>query len=138
MLFIVAYHISSKTLKEDDIRKKLALKLPEYMKPSYYVRLDKLPLTANGKLDHKALPDPKITSTVEYVGPETEEEEILTLAWSEVLGTPKISVTENFFALGGDSIKSIQVSSKMRNLGYETSVRDILESSTIRQLAIRN
>ncbi|ELR67999.1 Long-chain-fatty-acid--CoA ligase [Fulvivirga imtechensis AK7] len=105
------------------------------MLPGYYVHLEAFPLTPSAKVDHKALPEPEFKGNDEYVAPETKEEKLLCEIWSKVLGIEKIGITDNFFSIGGDSIKSIQVSSKMRIEGYNVSVRDIFTYKTIEALA---
>lgn len=132
---LVAYIVSAKELPVAELREFLSRKLPAYMIPSYFIRLDKLPLTSNGKLDRKALPDPESKTEEEYVAPVTKEEELLASVWSKVLGMPAAGITYNYFSAGGDSIKAIQISSGMRALGYELSVRDIFMSPTIKESA---
>ncbi|MCY9440287.1 AMP-binding enzyme, partial [Bacillus atrophaeus] len=87
---------------------KSALKdtLPDYMIPAYWVTMDELPVTANGKVDRKSLPQPDIEAqSAAYKAPETEIEELLAAIWQDVLGIPDIGISDNFFTLGGDSIK---------------------------------
>ncbi|GAA4279088.1 non-ribosomal peptide synthetase/type I polyketide synthase [Aquimarina mytili] len=135
--YLVAYYVSENEVDINDLKNYLLEKLPSYMIPAYYVRMDQLPLTSNGKLNRKALPLPSLTEQNNYVGPETETEKVLTEIWGKVLGTPNIGVTDNFFLVGGDSIKSIQISSRLRSLGYEVSVKDILINKDIRSLATK-
>ncbi|MBS4742087.1 non-ribosomal peptide synthetase, partial [Bacillus velezensis] len=99
--------------RQDDIEAlKSALKdtLPDYMVPAFWVEMDELPVTANGKIDKKALPAPDIEAgSAAYKAPETEMETLLSDIWQEVLGLDQIGVSDNFFTLGGDSIKGIQM-----------------------------
>jgi amino acid adenylation domain-containing protein len=116
----------------------LARRLPEFMVPQAVVALPALPTTANGKLDRKALPDPVglASAPAEDSGPPaTERERELADVWAEVLGTGRIGVEANFFRHGGDSIVSIRVAAKLRELGYSVQVHDIFAHPTIRQLA---
>ena len=134
---LVAYMVTDGSIEIQTLRRQLGESLPHYMIPGFFVKLDRLPLTPNGKLDRKALPDPEVRVENDFVAPQTREELLLADVWSLILGVEKISVTDNFFSIGGDSIKSIQIISRMRAAGYELSVKDILTSQTIKQLALR-
>ncbi|MFP2935043.1 phosphopantetheine-binding protein, partial [Pyxidicoccus sp. 3LG] len=87
-------------------------RLPEYMVPSALVRLDAMPLTANAKVDRKALPVPDAARTLaadSYVAPRNATEETLAAVWAQVLRVPRVGIHDNFFQLGGDSIISLQL-----------------------------
>ena len=114
--YLVGYYVSELKLDEDDILNYLGARLPEYMVPSILVYLNELPLTINGKLDRKALPDPEFGSRENYVAPRNEIEQKVCQIWSEVLGLAedKIGIRDDFFRLGGDSIVSIQLVSRLR------------------------
>jgi aryl carrier-like protein len=108
------------------------------MVPSYFVRLEKVKLTPNGKIDRGALPSPDEAVPVsgeEYAAPGNEIEEKLVETWKSVLGREVIGITDDFFMIGGDSIKSIQVISRMRKAGYKVEMRDIFRYPTIARLA---
>jgi len=107
------------------------------MVPAMYVELEKLPLTANGKVDRKALPDPDRTSdSAAYVPPRTETEEILASIWAEVLGLERVGVEDNFFELGGHSLLATQVMSRVsRRFLIEVPLRKVFEFPTIAMLA---
>ncbi|MFX8704236.1 phosphopantetheine-binding protein, partial [Acinetobacter baumannii] len=90
----------------ETLRGRLAAVLPDYLVPSVIVLLDRLPLTANGKIDRDALPEPAVVAR-ELVAPRNEREAELLTIWRKVLKRQDIGVTENFFALGGDSILSL-------------------------------
>ena len=109
--------------------------LPEYMVPTHIVHLAKLPVTANGKLDRKALPVPDATPQQAYAAPENPLQKALATIWSDVLGAPQIGLDDNFFELGGDSIISIQVVSRARQAGIHLSPRDLFQYQSIRSLA---
>ncbi|WP_405567359.1 amino acid adenylation domain-containing protein [Streptomyces sp. NBC_01167] len=117
-----------------DLRKFVAGRLPEFMVPSVFVMLDKLPLTPNGKLDRKALPEPEFTGGA-YRAPRTDHEHALAAIYAEVLGLDQVGIDDDFFAIGGDSIRSIQVVSRAKAQGIEVSARQIFESRTVAELA---
>ena len=105
---LIAYVVSQATLNVSDIKTTLSSLLPDYMIPGYFVQLEDLPLTANGKIDKKHLPDPEglgLLSGTEYVAPRNEVEEKLVQIWQEILEREKIGVKDNFFELGGHSLK---------------------------------
>ncbi|MFJ8477446.1 phosphopantetheine-binding protein, partial [Kitasatospora sp. NPDC094011] len=118
------------------IRHRLAELLPGYMVPSSWLVLDALPLTANGKLDRKALPRPEATEQTGHRGPRTESERILCEILAEVLGTARVGIDEDFFTLGGDSIRSIQVVSRARKAGLTLTTRDVFTHKTAAALAL--
>ena len=124
-------------LDEEKMFSYLKSKLPDYMIPSVLVQLDAIPLTINGKLDRKALPDPSFISTKTYIAPRNDLEEQVAEIWAEVLGLPKetIGIQDDFFRLGGDSIVSIQLVSRLRQrLDLRVSVKDIFTYKTIERL----
>ncbi|WP_405877999.1 amino acid adenylation domain-containing protein [Streptomyces sp. NBC_01384] len=109
-------------------------RLPEFMVPSAFVLLDRLPLMPNGKLDRAALPKPELTRG-EYRAPRTRVEEILAEVYAGVLGLDRVSIDDDFFVIGGDSIRSIQVVTRARAQGIEVSPRQIFERRTVAELA---
>jgi amino acid adenylation domain-containing protein/non-ribosomal peptide synthase protein (TIGR01720 family) len=118
----------------------LGSKLPDYMIPARYVQLDALPLTANGKVDKLSLPDPQgveLAAGTEYIAPRTEVESHLAAVWQQVLVKEHISVKDNFFVSGGDSIKSIQVVSRLKQRGYSITIRDIMLHPVLEALALK-
>ncbi len=133
---LVAYLVVKQEVSIQELRAYLSEKLPDYMVPSAFVQLEQMPLTANGKVDRRALPRPELDSSRgEYVGARTREEEILCQIWSEVLGVERVSVEDNFFELGGDSILSIQVIARARQAGLQLTPRQFFERQTIAGLA---
>ena len=135
---LVAYLVSEdKSLSSSKLRQFLQQKLPDYMVPNAFVTLNTLPLTPNGKVDPKSLPAPDgvFTSVEEYVAPRTEIEQTLTNLWQELLGKDKVSIHDNFFEIGGDSILSIQVVSRAKNSGIQITPQQIFLHQTIAELA---
>nr|WP_018694105.1 non-ribosomal peptide synthetase [Algicola sagamiensis] len=110
--------------------------LPEYMRPSGYIMLDKLPMTPNGKVDRKALPTFYTrTNTRPVLTPKTESESILLRIWQDVLHQSEVSTDDNFFDIGGDSILSIQVISRANQQGLVLTTKDLFSHQTITALA---
>jgi aryl carrier-like protein len=123
---------------EPELRSYIKEKLPEYMVPSYFVLLEALPTTANGKLDRKTLPEPaRITREQEnaFAGPRNQIEEYLVQTWKSVIFLDKVGIYDNFFRLGGDSINAIQVISRLNKKGYDLSVQDLYRNPVIAELA---
>ncbi|MCG7409240.1 amino acid adenylation domain-containing protein [Paenibacillus sp. ACRRX] len=110
--------------------------MPSYMIPSYFVQLEQMPLAPNGKLDRKLLPAPEgsLHTGAEYVAPRVDMEKTLATVWQAVLGIERVGVLDHFFELGGDSIKSIQVASRLQQAGYKLEIRDLFKYPTIAQL----
>jgi len=137
---LVAYVLlkDDKELTAAGMREYLGEHLPEYMIPPQLIVLETFPLNANGKVDRHALPAPNAAqqpSKDEFVAPQTDAEQALAEIWQLVLGVERVSVNDNFFDLGGDSIRSIQVHAQAEKRGYDFSVRQILQHQTIAELA---
>lgn len=133
---IVAYVVAKKPLGIEELRDQLEDRLPEYMLPQLCLCLDQLPLNPNGKIDRNALPTPdedQRRST--YSAPTNPTEQALTDVWSHVLGVDKVGIDENFFALGGDSIMTIQVVARARSKGIHFKPKLLFDQPTIRKLA---
>lgn len=135
--YLAAYYTASRRMETQELQEFLSEKLPSYMVPQYFIYMDSIPLTSNGKLNRKALPDADIQAGNNYVAPSTPLEKLLVQIWSDVLGVENIGVTDDFFSLGGDSIKSIQIASRAQHAGYEISVVDIFDCKTIQGLALK-
>ncbi|MFI6041549.1 non-ribosomal peptide synthase/polyketide synthase [Nocardia sp. NPDC051321] len=127
--------LAQQELDGAQVRAFAAERLPDFMVPAAVMVLDSVPLTANGKLDRAALPEPEITSAARYRAPRSTEEQILTTVFAELLGLDRVGVDDGFFELGGDSIRSIQVVSRARELGVEISPREVFEYQTAAALA---
>lgn len=133
--YICAYFIAVKQIDSEDIKEYLSEFLPDYMIPSYIMQLEQLPLLANGKVDRNQLPEVILEESDNYAPPRNEIEKILVNTLQEILYIEKIGINDNFFSLGGDSIKAIKVVSTLGNLGYKLSVRDIFQNPTIAKLS---
>ncbi|MGM9977963.1 MAG: amino acid adenylation domain-containing protein [Clostridium sp.] len=131
---IVAYIVGDKELDIELLKKNLNNKLPEYMIPAYITQIEKIPVTINGKLDKKALPKISLISKTEYVAPRDSLEKELAKVFISVLGVEKVGIRDNFFELGGDSIKAIRAISKIREIGYEITVKDLMKERTIEKI----
>ncbi|WP_051541402.1 non-ribosomal peptide synthetase [Caldalkalibacillus mannanilyticus] len=134
---LCAYFTSNQKQSMNEIRDALSKELPEYMIPAYFVQLQQMPLSPNGKIDRKALPVPEesIESGTTYVAPRTEVERTLATLWQQLLGIPKVGINDHFFALGGDSIKLIQISSRLYQVGYKLEMKHLFKYPTIAKLS---
>ncbi|WP_459198572.1 plipastatin non-ribosomal peptide synthetase PpsC [Bacillus subtilis] len=118
----------------EQVRSLLARSLPNYMIPAYIIEMETLPLTSNGKLNRKALPEPNFTSQT-YAPPRNDLEDQLVLIWQEVLGIQRIGIEDSFFELGGDSIKALQVSARLGRYGLSLQVSDLFRHPKIKDLS---
>ena len=133
---LVLYFTAEQPMDTDAIRERLSESLTEYMVPDTYMQLDEMPLTPNGKVNRRALPQPVIRSAAEYVEPQTEAERIVAQAMQDVLGLKQnVGALDSFFAWGGDSIKSIRLVSRLRAEGITLQVADIMKLKTVREIA---
>lgn len=115
----------------ESLKQELKQQLPDYMVPAYFMVLETLPTTDNGKLDRKALPLPMPVTTTDYFPPQSPIEQLLVNIWQQVLGVAKVSITDNFFSLGGDSIISIEVIAKARAHGVMIEPKQLFQYQTI-------
>ena len=135
--YLVGYYVSEEFIEERLLYGHLEQKLPDYMIPSILVQLESLPVTANGKLDRKALPNPEFKREDQYVAPRNELERSICQIWAEVLGLPedKVGINDNFFRLGGHSILAIKLVSKLnRELNTTISVAGVFKDSNVSQI----
>ncbi|WP_240923157.1 condensation domain-containing protein, partial [Metapseudomonas otitidis] len=121
-------------LSAQALREQLQARLPDYLVPAHLLLLERLPLTANGKLDRRALPQPEVQQK-RHVAPSTPVEEQLVAIWQAVLKREAIGVEDNFFELGGDSILSLQIIARAKRQGIKLTPRQLFEKQTIAQLA---
>ncbi len=138
--YLAAYYVLEKNKTEPDItelRNYTSKYLPEYMIPSFYIKLNKMPLTPNGKINRKALPKPKISKKLkEYVVPRSEIEKKLSKIWSDILKIKKISIYDNFFHLGGHSLLAIQLVSRIHSiLRCDISIKAVFDNPSLVDLS---
>ncbi|MFD9394251.1 amino acid adenylation domain-containing protein [Streptomyces sp. NPDC060000] len=138
---LVAYVVPAdgQEVRADRLRGQLAQVLPEYMLPASYTVVDGIPLTANGKVDVRALPEPDLATHLSagYVAPRTPVEERLAAVWSQVLGLERVGVEHSFFDLGGDSIRVVGLVGALRAAGYDVAIADVFRLRTVAALAAR-
>ncbi len=137
---LCAYFTSEEEVTDSEINNYLSGELPYYMLPSFYIRLDKMPLTQSGKIDRKLLPEginvrPNIET--KYIEPQTEiQREILDI-WKKILGIEKIGINDNFFDIGGNSLNLIRLNNKLNtHFKKELPVTTIFQYPTVRGLAL--
>jgi acyl carrier protein len=132
---LVAYVVGDADF--ETLRAHLRRHLPEYMLPAAFVRLDRLPLSPNGKLDREALPAPVYgASDASYVAPRTPVEEVLAGIWSELLHVSRVGVTDQFFELGGDSVTVMRLVSEVRStFRLDLSIRTVFSAPTLESMA---
>jgi amino acid adenylation domain-containing protein len=133
-ILLAAYMVSEKEMTDSELRAYLSLYLPAYMIPSYFIFLERLPLGPTGKLDREALPEPGAAALTEYMPPGNEVEKRLVEVWSGVFAK-EVGINDNFFHLGGDSIKAIQVSTRLRGHNLELKIGDLFLHPRIKELA---
>src|SRR6185369_7863418 len=136
---LVAYVVSDESIDSNQLRAYLKERLPEYMVPSAFVTLAEMPLTPNGKVDRKALPEPDHSSTEsmkDHAIPVTEAEELLAGMWAQMLNRQQVSATDNFFELGGHSLLAAQLISEIKRVfQLELPLRSVFEAPTVAELA---
>ncbi|WP_128092674.1 non-ribosomal peptide synthetase, partial [Streptomyces afghaniensis] len=131
---LVAYLVIDDELPSTaELRAFVAGALPEYMVPAAFVELERIPLTVNGKLDRRALPEPdaSLETGHTFVAPRTPTEERVAQVWQEVLGVERVGAEDGFFELGGDSIRAVALVGALRAAGFDVAVRDVFEHRTV-------
>jgi len=139
---LVAYFVSREPAPESNVlRDHLKKSLPEYMVPMVFISLAAFPLTASGKIDRKALPEPghhRPGLGAAYVAPRTESESMLAEIWSQVLQVKQVGIHDNFFELGGHSLLALRVVSRIRQqFGFDVPLSVIFETPDIAELAVK-
>jgi amino acid adenylation domain-containing protein/non-ribosomal peptide synthase protein (TIGR01720 family) len=135
--YLCAYIVAAAgaTLDSGELKEHLSRYLPGYMIPAYFMPLESLPLTPNGKLDRKALPEPVLEQKNNNEAPRNGVEEVLAKAWAEILGIEKVFIDDNFFEIGGDSIKGIRIASRLKEHHLDVTVNDFFMHRTIKELS---
>lgn len=131
--FLVGYCISDEALDISTLRARLGAQIPDFMVPTFFVQLERFPLTQNGKLDRKQLPLPEMAMVP--VLPRSENEEVLAAVWADVLGVARIGIHDDFFTLGGDSILMLRVRAGAQRRGLSFALADLMRNPTVAGLA---
>jgi amino acid adenylation domain-containing protein len=136
---LAAWLVRTGPVRKPELLEHLRAVLPNYMIPSLFIEMERLPYTTNGKLDRKSLAAPEpyrlLKDHVDYVPPQNDVQAVLCGCWQQVLGVDPVGIDNDFFELGGDSIKAMRVISFLFKQGYEVEIRDIMRATTIRQLS---
>lgn len=123
--YLAGYYTSDEFIDEKSLRVFLSGKLPKYMVPNYFMKLDEIPMTISGKTDRKALPVPPMTASIsEYVEPRNDVEKTLCEIMAEILNYEKVSINDDFFELGGDSLKAIEFTAEASDKGIVFDLND--------------
>lgn len=131
---LAAYIVSGNQIDTDMVKQEIGRQLPDYMVPSIIVEIDKIPLMQNGKLDKKALPVMETAEHYKYIAPGNELEIKVALLFEDILGVTDPGIRDNFYEIGGDSIKALRLVSKIRELGYEINVKELMTYRTIESI----
>lgn len=133
---IYAYHTAKTRISVSEIRDRLSEVLPEYMVPSYIMQIEKIPVTRNGKLDNKALPQIEACVTREYTAPTNETEAMICKIFSEILGVKQVGIKDGFFELGGHSLRATRMMNRIEaETGVRIPLKEVFVHSTPEQLA---
>lgn len=132
---LVAYIVCEPSLNIKELRTWLSGQLPDYMMPAHFVQLNKMPLTSNGKIDRKKLPAPVAQADDNYAPAENEMQQLLVDVWQQVLSISPISIYDNFFTIGGNSISMIEIVAGARRRQVTVTIRQIFEHPTIATLS---
>lgn len=133
--YLVGYYTAEGKIDEKELRSHLSSKLPKYMVPNYFVKLDTMPMTASGKTDRKNLPLPDFTVQIsEYVAPETEQEMKLCNLLKDILHTDRVGVEDDFFEYGGDSLTAIEYVAKAHSMGIDFALQNVFDYPTVRKM----
>ncbi|NEN82297.1 thioesterase domain-containing protein, partial [Paenibacillus elgii] len=135
---LCAYIVAERQMTVSELRGELSRELPGYMIPSYFVQLEQMPLSANGKLDRKALPAPEgsVPTGTEYVAPRTAVEAQLVEIWQQVLGVGKVGIRDDFFEIGGHSLKVLQLLTQVHSvIGVNLPLHTVFNMPTIEEMA---
>lgn len=133
-IFICAYYTEEPTVGMEYAKQRIAEKLPNYMVPTYYMRIDSVPMNANGKFSRKDLPEPDVSVYMQgnYAAPQTKNQKLIANAFKDVLKIEKVGIDDDFYQLGGDSISSMQIVAALPQLNIMVS--DIFKGRTVRKI----
>ncbi|WP_432409142.1 amino acid adenylation domain-containing protein [Wukongibacter sp. M2B1] len=137
---LVAFYTSDEEVNGQSLKEYLLKKLPEYMLPTFFIKVDEIPLSSNGKIDRRALKQVqlKVIESSVFVNPENEREEKLIRIWNDILNVDEIGACNDFFEIGGSSLKAIVLSVKINDeFGVQIPLVDIFELKTVRKIAER-
>jgi amino acid adenylation domain-containing protein/non-ribosomal peptide synthase protein (TIGR01720 family) len=132
---LVGYVVAGRALTGGELRDFLTDRLPVYLVPTGFAVLDALPMSPNGKVDRRLLPEPDLAPAAAFVAPSTPVEATLARVWADVLGVDQVGARDDFFALGGDSILSVQVVARARRHGLHLTTKDLFQARTVAELA---
>ncbi|WP_304942552.1 non-ribosomal peptide synthetase [Vallitalea guaymasensis] len=134
--YLCAYVTGQEKIDINDVKESLKSKLPYYMLPKFYVQLDDMPLTLNGKIDRKQMPKPKHRSIDDnFIGAQNDIEKKIVSIWEEILNTENIGLNDNFFDVGGDSVLLVQMQSRIKKeFNCEISIADFFDNSTVSKI----
>ncbi|MER6104112.1 amino acid adenylation domain-containing protein [Streptomyces sp. NPDC001832] len=134
---LVGYYVADEGVQLTDLRPRLLETLPEFMVPAFFVRIDSIPLTANGKADRGRLPTPTVEADAGAAAPANEIEAKIAAAWAAVLGTEEIGVDQDYYSLGGDSIMMLRIQAEARRAGVHFTLADMVHNPTVAALTAR-
>lgn len=134
---LVGYYVADDEIDAADVRRQLADDLPAFMIPALLMRLDRIPLTPNGKADRRTLPEPVARGGTPATRPLTPAEQILADVWSEVLRCGPVGAEDDYYALGGDSLQMLRVRALAEQRGLRFPLADLVRHSTVARLAAR-
>ncbi|MDC0601774.1 amino acid adenylation domain-containing protein [Aliiglaciecola sp.] len=135
---LIGYYVAPAEILKNTLQKHLSHSLPKEFIPHQFVWMQQLPLTANGKVDRKSLPQPRMSRRdlrVDYAAPESTEQKVIVSLWQQILGIEEVGIDDNFFDLGGDSIVNIQIVAACRKQGIDLTPQQIFDYPTIRELS---
>ena len=131
-----AYYVADEKINSEQLYRWLKTKLPVYMVPSCYMQIEQMPLTSNGKMDYKKLPENREVIHTDYVAPITENEKIIAELFEQLLSVDMVGIDDHFFEMGGHSLKATLLCNQLETIfGVSINVSDIFANPTVRQLA---
>jgi thioesterase domain-containing protein/acyl carrier protein len=132
---LVGYVVPQGEFNKEELVAYLEKKLPSYMVPALWIKMDQLPVTSNGKINRDALPNPGTSELLDeqYIAPQTEAEKAISDIWQELLKIEHVGIKDNFFELGGHSMLVLQIVNRIRKLGYEIQAKDLFKYQTVEQ-----